>query len=151
AMPYGMRTGRNLVMGYDPATGKLYQVSDEPGRYNLTTIQGGAEVIFELNESLDSPAWEKLWLQYCRLGNASGDVLVKDKTTGNEGADASLLGELGGSNSQGTPRLAAYAYWKTKDAAFAKFAVNAIVRYGVHPVDAKKIDGDESLNPIDEA
>jgi hypothetical protein len=75
AMPYWFKSGRNLVYGYDPKTGKLYQVSDQVGSYNLTTIQGGAQVIFELNEFLDHPGWQKMWLQYCRLGSAPAEVL----------------------------------------------------------------------------
>ena len=69
-MPLGLRTGRNLVFGYDPETGKLYELNDEAGSYNLATIMGGAEVVFELNQMLDDPRWQKLWLQYCRLYNA---------------------------------------------------------------------------------
>lgn len=56
AMPLGLRSGRNLVFGYDPAPGKLYQLSQEAGTYNLATIMGGAEVVFELNLMLDDPA-----------------------------------------------------------------------------------------------
>ena len=41
-MPLGLRTGRNLVMGFDPKTSELYQLSDEAGVYNLATIMGGA-------------------------------------------------------------------------------------------------------------
>ena len=47
AMPYWMRSGEHLVMGYDYNTGKLYQTSPGPGVYNLATIQGGAEVAFQ--------------------------------------------------------------------------------------------------------
>src|ERR1039458_6219362 len=48
-MPYWFMTGPNNLYGYDPATGKLYPlVEDGFGTYNLTTIQGGAEVVFEL-------------------------------------------------------------------------------------------------------
>ncbi|MDI1336523.1 MAG: Tat pathway signal sequence domain protein [Lacunisphaera sp.] len=150
AMPYWMRSGRNLLMGYDPATGKLYQISDQPGTYNLATIQGGAEVVFELNEYLDSPAWQKMWLQYCRLGSASADVLKKDQATGTEGADGSLTGEQGGASSQGTPRLAAYAYYKTRNPAFAPQAVKALVRYGAGPLRTTRVAGADVLNPIDE-
>jgi hypothetical protein len=32
--------------------------------------------------------------------------------------------------SQGTPRLAAYAYWKTRNAAFAKPATASLLRFG---------------------
>ncbi len=147
-MPYWMRTGKNLVMGYDPATGKLYQVNDQAGSYNLPTIQGGAEVAFELTELLDSPVWNKLWLQYCRLGSASPEILIKDKETGTEGADGSLVGEQGGSGSQGTPRLSAYAYYKTRNAAYAPRAIRAVSNirnYTLH-----RIEGAESINPVDE-
>ncbi len=150
AMPYWFKSGRNLVYGYDPKTGKLYQVSDQVGSYNLTTIQGGAQVIFELNEFLGHAGWEKIWLQYCRIGGAPADVLTKDKETGIEGADARYLGEQGG-NSQGTPRLAAYAYWKTKNVAFAKAATASLLRFGGGPVTTTRIEGPLVLNPVDEA
>jgi uncharacterized membrane protein YgcG len=150
AMPYWMRSGRNLVMGYDFNTGKLYQVNDQVGTYNLPTIQGGAEVAFELNDLLDSPEFSKMWLQYCRLGSARADVLLRDKTTGTEGADATLVGEQGGSNSQGTPRLSAYAYYEIKDAAFAQRAIRSLAGHD-HDYDTQRIDGSQALNPLDEA
>ncbi|HVT87767.1 MAG TPA: hypothetical protein VHD56_02860 [Tepidisphaeraceae bacterium] len=151
AMPYWMRTGRNLVVGYDPATGKLYQVNDQPGTYNLPTIQGGAEVAFELTDLLNDPSWTRMWLQYCRLGSAPAEVLIKDKTTGNEGADASMMGEQGGSNSQGTSRLAAFAYAKTKNPAFAKFAIEAMAGRTGTPFVIQKVQGPMTLNPVDES
>lgn len=153
AMPFWMRTGRNLVMGYDPATGKLYQVNDQPGAYNLPTIQGGAEVAFELTDLLNDPTWTKMWLQYCRLGTAPAEVLTRDKETGQEGADASLLGEQGGPNSQGTPRLAAYAYYKTKNPAFAQKALAGLLNLrGLSTItNARLVTGPETLNPVYEA
>ncbi len=147
-MPYWMRTGQNLVMGYDPATGKLYQTSDRVGSYNLPTIQGGGEVAFELTDLLNEPTWTKMWLQYCRLGAAPGDVLIRDKQTGTEGADGSLVGEQGGSNSQGTPRLSAYAYYKTRNAAYAPRAIRAVANIRTYAT--RKIEGAESINPVDE-
>jgi hypothetical protein len=149
-MPFWMRTGRNLVMGYDYKTGKLYQVSNVPGTYNLPTIQGGAEVAFEMTDLLDDPKWTKMWLQYCRLGAANAETLTKDKETGNEGADASLVGEQGGGNSQGTPRLCAYVYYKTKNVAFAQRAIRALA---ARPDEyaTTRINPPEVLNPIDEA
>ncbi len=150
AMPYWLKSGRNLVYGYDPKTGKLFQVSDAVGTYNLSTIQGGSQVVFELNEFFDHPGWHRMWLQYCRLGNAPADVLLRDKETGNEGADGRYLGEQG-ANSQGTPRLAAYAYWKTKNAAFAKPAVASLLRFGGGPVTTTRVAGALVLNPVDEA
>jgi hypothetical protein len=114
-----------LVQGYDPASGKLYQVSDQVGSYNLATIQAGAEVIFDLSTFLDHPGWQRMWLQYCRLGSAPAEVLLRDKDTGNEGADGRYVGEQGAA-SQGTPRLAAYAYAVTRNPAFAKPAVASL-------------------------
>ena len=150
AMPYGIKSGKNLVYGYDPKTGKLFRVNDEVGSYNLATIQGGSQVVFELNELLEHPGWQKMWLQYCRIGSAPADVLLRDKETGNEGADGRYLGEQGAS-SQGTPRLAAYAYWKTRNAAFAKPATASLLRFGGGPLETTRVAGALALNPVDEA
>ena len=75
---------------------------------------GGGEVAFELGDLLNDPRWDKLWLQYCRLFSAPADVIIRDNTTGKEGADGAYLG-----GSQSAPRLAAYAYLKTKNPVFA--------------------------------
>jgi hypothetical protein len=145
AMPLGLRTGRNLVFGYDPATGKLFQLSEEPGVYNLATIMGGAEIVFELNLMLDDPRWEKLWLQYCRLYSAPKDVLIQDRKTGTEGADASFVRD---------GRLASYVYYKTQNEAFRKAGVDALLRTGRGgprgPRTVQRVEGPEALNPIDE-
>ncbi|MCX6951102.1 MAG: hypothetical protein NTV51_02795, partial [Verrucomicrobia bacterium] len=148
AMPYWMKSGKNLVYGYDPKTGKLYQVSNEIGTYNLSTIQGGAQVVFDLNEFFDHPGWQKMWLQYCRLGGAPAAVLKRDQKTGTEGADGSYVGEQG-ANSQGTPRLAAYAYYRTKNPAFAKAALNGLRFAG--GVRTQRVEGPLALNAFDES
>jgi hypothetical protein len=142
-MPLGLRSGRNLVFGYDPATGRLYQVSDELGDYNLATIQGGAEVVFELNGLVDDPAWMKAWLQYCRLEEAPKEVVARDMVSGTEGA---------GGQFAGPGRLAAYAYLKTGNPAFARAAEGSIEgRFrGSEParLSSRRIDGPDVLNPI---
>jgi hypothetical protein len=91
-----------------------------------------------------------MWLQYCRIGSAPADVLIKDKETGNEGADGRFLGEQG-RTSQGTPRLAAYAYWKTKNPVFAKAATASLLRFGGGPLVTTRVEGPLVLNPVDEA
>ncbi len=142
AMPLGLRTGRNLVFGYDPATGKLSPLNAEAGVYNLATIMGGAEVVFELNLMLDDPRWTKLWLQYCRLYNAPKDILLRDMTTGTEGADAAFVRD---------GRLASYVYFKTGNAAFRQAGIDALLRTargaGSRPI--QQLSGPEVLNPID--
>jgi YetA-like protein len=154
-MPYGLRSGRNLVYGYDPATGRLLQLTDQVGEYNLSTIMGGAEVVFELNDVLNDPRWDKLWLQYCRLyltphgvsEEQMKAVIAKDLTTGTEGADGAYLGVQ-----QGGPRMAAYAYLKTKNPVFAKRAVEAAFDWReAGAIKAHRVAGPDVLNPFEES
>jgi hypothetical protein len=142
-MPLGLRSGNQLVMGYDPATGKLYQLDDQLGTYNLATIMGGAEVVFELNLMLDDERWQKLWLQYCRLYSAPREVIVRDMTTGTEGADASYARD---------GRLAAYVYLKTGNEAYLQHAISALAAGGGDGRGAaiRKIKGPDVLNPVDD-
>lgn len=149
-MHYGMRSGGELVYGYDPATGKLYQLNDELGTYNLATIMGGAEVAFELGMMLDDPGWHRLWLQYCRLYNAPRDVVQRDMKTGKEGMDARYVRD---------GRLAAYVYEQTGNPAFREVAVNDLLRFargrGLHgrgfgAAPIRRVEGPQVLNPVDD-
>jgi hypothetical protein len=148
-----LKGGGSMTVGYDPATGKLFPIPDPiakeqvPVNYNLFTIQGGAQVMFELVPLLGRADFAKAWLQYCRLSVAPGDVLLKDQETGTEGADARYI-----EPAQGGPRLAAYAYAHTKNPAFAQRAIGALAERPRG--DARKltlIDGPDSLNPVHEA
>ena len=142
--------GAQLV-GYDPATGRLLVIRDPKTKgsmavsYNLATIQGGAEVMFELVPLLGRKDFETAWLQYCRIGQATADILTKDQTTGNEGADASLV--LTG---QSGPRLAGYAYAETKNPAFAKHAISAMLAQGAGIANPHIVSGPDSLKPVNE-
>jgi hypothetical protein len=144
-MPYGFMTGPDALCGYDPHTGMLYPLGSDPfGVYNLQTIQGGAEVVFELNQLIDDPGWKKAWLQYCRLTAAPKEVVAKDMETGREGADGQYAGP---------GRLAAYAYSETKNPAFAKRATaGPNVSYSMRPglYTPRKVNGPDVLNPIEE-
>ena len=143
-MPYGFMSGPRNTFGYDPKTGKLYPLEDDPfGVYNLQIIQGGAEVVFELNSLIDHPGWHKAWLQYCRLTDAPKEVVAKDMTTGAEGADGAYAGR---------GRLAAYAYMQTKNPAFLGRAVSEGLGGGRMPgFSIRRVEGPEVLNPIDES
>jgi hypothetical protein len=146
-MPYGFMTGPNTLYGYDPKAGMLYPLSpDGFGVYNLQVIQGGAEVVFELNQLIDHPGWQKAFLQYCRLTAAPKDVVARDMTSEAEGADGAFAGP---------GRLAAYAYSKTRNASFVGRAV-ALLRGGVRglPLDAyatRHMEGPDVMQPIDES
>ena len=106
--------------------------------------------MFERNEFLDHPGWQRMWLQYCRLGNAPAEMLRRDQETGTEGADGRYLGEQG-PGSQGTPRLAAYADWKTRNPAFTRPAIASLLRGGGGAVVVSRVSGPLVLNPVDEA
>jgi len=159
AMPFWLQTGRKniggrggsaAVVGYDNATGKLTPIPAPDGtfipvNYNLATIQGGGEVLFELVPLLGNKDFETMWLQLCRLSIAPADVLTKDKTTGNEGADASYIAPA-----QSGPRLAAYAYSKTGNAAFAQKALSNLLSQGAGIANPHIVSGADSLNPVHE-
>lgn len=140
----------SMTVGYDPASGKLMPIPDPiegkqvPVLYNLSTIQGGAEVMFELVPLLGRKDFAIAWLQYARLGEAPGEVLLKDKVTGTEGADASYV-----EKAQGGPRLAAYAYSQTKNPAFAKPAIDNLARW--RGAVTRQLAGPDVLAPTSEA
>ncbi len=138
-MPYGFLTGPNQLYGYDPASGKLFpMVQDGFGTYNLATIMGGGEVVFELNELIDHAGWNTVWLQYCRLHTAPRAVVARDKTTGKEGEDGRYARP---------GRLAAYLYRITKNPAFAAKAWSGV---RIPNLAARSLQGPEVLNPIQE-
>jgi hypothetical protein len=159
AMPYGLETGKPVgnskagaaIVSFDNKTGKLTAIPDQttkalaPMNYNLATIQGGAEMMFELVPLLGRKDFEKVWLQMCRIGYARADVYDKDKITGNEGADASYVvpGQSG-------PRLAAYAYAKTKNPAFAQKAIAGLLAQGGGLASPHMVSGPDSLHPVEE-
>jgi exo-rhamnogalacturonan lyase-like protein len=139
-MPYGFLSGPNQLYGYDPATGKLYPLEpDGLGAYNLATIMGGGEVVFELNELIDHAGWKKAWLQYCRLHTAPKAVVARDNQTGAEGMDGQYARP---------GRLAAYLYRESRNPAFAVKAWAGVRARGPFPINSLK--GPDVLNPIEE-
>jgi len=106
AMPYGFRTGKNMLMGFDPATGILTARDNTRGTYNLATIMGGAELMFELNLSIDDPAWKKVWVDFC--------------------ADSGASISLG--------KLQAYAYSINKNPSLAQSAIDSLHSRNLRPV-----------------
>jgi hypothetical protein len=157
AMPYELETGRPnanrkgeaAIVGFDNATGKLTAIPDPatktlaPVNYNLATIQGGAEVMFELVPLLGRKDFEAAWLRLCRIGTAPAEVYSRDKITGNEGADAQFVPWQSGS------RLAAYAYAKTKNMAFAQMAVTELAQRA-SIANSHLVSGPDSLHPVEE-
>jgi hypothetical protein len=159
AMPFGLETGKPeanskalaATVGFDNATGKLTAIPNPqtgslmPANYNLATIQGGGEVMFELVPLLGRKDFETEWLRLCRLGIAPAAVWTKDKTTGNEGEDASYVPP-----GQSGARLAAYAYSKTGNVAFAKKAIATLLTQGAGLASPHIVSGPDSLHPVEE-
>jgi hypothetical protein len=139
AMPYGFLSGPDQLYGYNPANGKMVPlIQDGYGVYNLTTIMGGAEVVFELNELIDHAGWRKAWKEYCLLTKAPKDVAARDRSTGTEGA-AGEHAQFG--------RLAGYIYLESKNVALAKKAWTLI---RVPTYATTHYSGPAVLEPIDE-
>ncbi|MGH8020581.1 MAG: hypothetical protein ACREIA_20320 [Opitutaceae bacterium] len=147
-----LKGGGAQIVGLDLETGKLTPIRDPvtkgsvPVSYNLATIQGGAEVMFELVPLIGREDFATAWLQYCRIGQAPAEVLTRDQSTGEEGADARyvLTGQSG-------PRLAAYAYAKTKIPAFAQKAVESVLNQGGGIAKPRTLSGPDTLNIVEEA
>jgi hypothetical protein len=136
-MPYGFRTGTNLLMGYDPKTGQLFQRNNNIGTYNLSMLMGGAEVGMELDGLLDDPSWRKVWRQFCRLYGAPAAVVARDAQTGAEDPAGQYATN---------PRLGAYAAWFTKNSALAQRLVPQIGNVGNY--NPRPLAGPDVLNPI---
>jgi hypothetical protein len=146
-----LKGGGAQVVGFDLKTGNLTPVRDPvtkgsvPVSYNLATIQGGGEVMFELVPLLGRKDFVTAWLQYCRIGQAPAEILTKDRTTGTEGADGRYI--LRG---QSGPRLAAYAYAHTGDRAFADKAIEGMLNEGGGIAHPQTLRGPDTLNVVKE-
>ncbi len=156
AMPYWLETGqpswgRSATVSYDVTTHRLTAIRDPkakvplPAVYNLATIQGGGEVMFELIPLLGRKDFEQAWTQFCRIGNAPAEVLTRDRATGTEGADGryAMVG-------QSAPRLDAWVYHETKSPVFLKLATTTMLATGASVAKPTEIAGANSLHPVGE-
>ena len=112
---------------------------------HLNAVFGLTEIVEELLTLLHVPAFEKAWLQYCRLYNAPPEEQQKEL-----GQPLSRL-NLG----QGHSRLTAYAAYRTNDRNLAARAWEEFYsgRAGIKPgpVPIKEVKGPAALNKIEEA
>jgi hypothetical protein len=142
--PRGFFTGSgqmNLRTGaFDIATDPKVNVS------HLSAAFGLPEVCAELVQLLPAPEFERAWLQYCELYNASPDEQRK------------ALGESFGplNLGQGHARLTAYAAHRKRDPALARRAWQEFHagRAGFAPDQkfaAQRVQGSAVLNPVEEA
>jgi hypothetical protein len=143
SQPRGFFTGSarlNLVTGaFDKANDDRVSVS------HLSAAFGLPEICAELIEAFEVPEFERAWLQYCRLYNASA-----------EEQKAALGEELKGTNlQQGHARLTAYAAYRQNDPQLAARAwreyTDGRAGYGTRQeFTAKRIEAPAVLNAVDE-
>ncbi len=143
AMPHGLYSGPNFA--YDPATTSFFDVNDiEKANWLMMGVFGGSEVMFEVMQLVDHPAWDKAWLQMCEFWN---DDAGREKLLGRKFAT--------GTYPIWYSRFTAYAAWKRGDAVLAKRAWNEFL-HGINRIDIRRmpiaperIEGPAVLNPVD--
>ena len=104
ALPNGILTGKEKVLGFDPATGVLsYEGKpDNIGTNHLMTIMGGFEIMMEMFEMVDVPEFQQAWSYHARHYHELASFRVS--------------------------RLGAYAAYKEHDPALAEETWNVLMR-----------------------
>lgn len=146
AMPHGFFTGSG---GYEPSgpnEGAFHNVSgDKLSASHLSAVFGAVEMMAELVELIDEPAFKQAWLQYCELYNAPREQQVKALGAPHGGGTVLSVGHS---------RLSAYAARHKQDKALAQRAWRefwADDPRGVKTLKTTRIAGPLALNPVDEA
>ncbi|MFN3860699.1 MAG: Tat pathway signal sequence domain protein [Roseateles sp.] len=146
AMPKGFFTGSG---GYEPSgpnEGALHNVSgDKISASHLSAVFGAVEMMAELLELIDEPAFKQAWLQYCELYNAPREQQVKALGAPHGGGNALFVGHS---------RLTAFAAAHKRDAVLAQRAWKEFWSddpRGVKTLKTTRVNGPLALNPVDEA
>ncbi|EDY83747.1 hypothetical protein VDG1235_3374 [Verrucomicrobiia bacterium DG1235] len=130
--------------GYDPETKKLLPPEhSQAGVSHLSAVFGLVEVCAELIQLTDDSAFRDAWLQYCTLYNATSEE--QEAVFGHALRGTSLR--------QAHSRLTAYAARFSGD---KKLAERAWTEFedewgGKKTIGTTRIEGPNTLNPIDEA
>ncbi|HSV16402.1 MAG TPA: hypothetical protein VLI90_19215, partial [Tepidisphaeraceae bacterium] len=139
------------TFGYDPKTGKLYQLADKADVPPLAALFGGPELNFEIVPVLNDADWAQAWLQYCELLNAPR--AEQEKVLGNA---------INSGRSADFSRMAAYAAYVKHDPQLAARAWQQFLHAGnlggaapgteapLDPFDVHKINGPQAPTPVDE-
>ena len=124
-------------------------VEDPPGDRNRAALgdlrghRGVHAQIFQVGgDQPEFAAFERAWLQYCELYNASPEE--QEKALGKRLSGVGLQ--------QGHSRLTAYAAWRKKDPRLAARAWKEFAHDWMKPdLRLKHLEGPAVLNPVDEA
>jgi hypothetical protein len=146
AMPHGFFTGSGGYEPTGPNEGALHNVSgNKLSASHLSAVFGGMEMMAELVDLIDEPAFKAAWLQYCELYNAPREEQVKALGAPHGGGNALLVGHS---------RLTAFAAAQKKDTALAQRAWKEFWMddpRGVKALKTVRVGGPLALNPVDEA
>jgi hypothetical protein len=146
AMPHGFFTGSGGYEPTGPNEGAFHNVSgDKLSASHLSAVFGLVEMMAELVELIDEPAFKAAWLQYCALYNAPREEQVKALGAPHGGGNALFVGHS---------RLTAYAAAQRQDAALAQRAWKEFWSddpRGVKTLKTVRVAGPLVLNPVDEA
>ncbi len=107
ALPAGCFTGQG-PLGYYPETGKIIYEGPEGATdhtLHLATIMGGFELFAEMLDDIDNPAFQQCWYNYCLYYSMPENDPMRTQETADWGPITSF----------NTPRLTAYAGWKSGD------------------------------------
>jgi hypothetical protein len=146
AMPHGFFTGSGGYEPTGPNEGAFHNVSgDKLSASHLSAVFGAVEMMAELVELIDEPAFKQAWLQYCELYNAPKDQQVKALGAPHGGGTVLSVGHS---------RLSAYAAKQKQDKALAQRAWREFLAddpRGQKTLKTTRIAGPLALNPVDEA
>lgn len=146
SMPHGFFTGSGGYEPTGPNEGALHNVSgNKLSASHLSAVFGLVEMMAELVELIDEPAFKAAWVQYCELYNAPRDEQVKALGAPHGGGNALLVGHS---------RLSAYAAAQKKDAGLAQRAWKEFWMddpRGVKTLKTVRVSGPLALNPVEEA
>ncbi|WP_428941039.1 Tat pathway signal sequence domain protein [Fontivita pretiosa] len=142
SMPHGFFT-RGALFDLDSGAFWLKEPGDPGvGVSHLSAVFGLVEICAELIMLLDVPEFERAWLQYCELYNATP-----------EEQRAALGQSLSGTSLRDAhSRLSAYAARRKSDRRLAERAWRELLGRGGLPTPpaVQRIEGPHVLNPIDE-
>jgi hypothetical protein len=143
AQPHGFFTGVSIM---DLNTGKFQMA--QKGKLSvshLSAVFGLAEICAELIAVFDIPEFEKAWVQYCELYNATPEE--QKRVLGQSLTKLNLR--------QGHARLTAFAALRKKDAKLADRAWDEFFEGGAgiksQSYDVKNLTGPQVIMPIEEA
>ncbi|MGQ3053167.1 MAG: exo-rhamnogalacturonan lyase family protein, partial [Roseateles sp.] len=146
AMPHGFFTGSGGYEPTGPNEGAFHNVSgNKVSASHLSAVFGGMEMMTELAELIDEPAFKQAWIQYCELYNAPREQQVKALGVPHGGGTVLSVGHS---------RLTAYAARQKQDQALAQRAWREFLAddpRGVKTLKTTRIVGPLALNQVNEA